>query len=423
MNLNQVVQISVPLKDLICSFCNEVYTFNDSVRKPMLLCKNKHIFCNSCCSKLVKCPACHEDKLEKSSTPGRDRLKGLEEGTKSLREKVPTFSYKEFEKCSQGPRYGSTADVFKFNWGTNVVAMKQLRLQARDSQKEDLLLEASIGVQLKHPNIVQVFGITEIEPNYFGIIMEWADLETLAQQMNEMTEKGKIFASLDICKGLSYLHGKKLAHRDLKPQNILLFGKDGQKLTAKISDFGTSRVIQSIQTNSVIGTLKYAAPELFQQKARCGLSADIFSFVLILFELFSGIDPFPGTVYDIIGAKQLKANPKIPDDFPADLKLVIERCWTNEPMERPSVEDINNVLDKMLPIASNRKSKKITALENIDSLNLALPTSPAQQNSVHHFAPWQYPKTDNVQAPVKVADAVKVRATPEFNVSFFRNFP
>lgn len=74
MNLSQQVnlQVNVPLSDLICGVCNEMYNFNDSTRKPMILCRNRHTVCNSCFSRLVMCPTCRETKLEQSLTPGWD---------------------------------------------------------------------------------------------------------------------------------------------------------------------------------------------------------------------------------------------------------------------------------------------------------------------------------------------------------------
>ena len=316
----------------------------------MFLCKNKHTSCHSCWSGLEKCPICVEAKLEKNNILGRKKLRNLKQGIKFLRENIQTVPFSEIIKEKQVPECGgANADVFKCKWGTKIVALKQLRLQAKDSQKEALFFEASIGVQLKHPNIVQVFGITEIEPNYFGIIMEWADLGTLAQNMSKMSEKEKTSASLCICDGLSYLHLNNLAHRDLTPFNILLFGN---RSTAKISDFGTLRVIKSIQTNSAIGTLKFAAPELFQPKAKCGASVDIFSLSVILYQLFSGKDPYPGTLPEVVGAKHAKTFPSIPSDFPNELGSIINQCWVSEPDGRPTLTEIATSLKNYLNLVS-----------------------------------------------------------------------
>jgi serine/threonine protein kinase len=87
---------------------------------------------------------------------------------------------------------------------------------------------------------------------------------SLRENLPIPSESRKISIALDICNGLNYLHSKKIAHRDLKPENILLFG-DG--LRAKISDFGTSKEIHTLDiTSRMVGTPKYAAPGMFTYK-------------------------------------------------------------------------------------------------------------------------------------------------------------
>ena len=157
---------------------------------------------------------------------------------------------------------GSYADVYQCKWNNSNlhVALKQLRIKPKACQMDEIQLEAAICFQMQHPNIVALFGLTRLENNYMGLVMEWADQGSLSDNMEEMKEDEKIKVSLCICKGLDYMHSNRIAHRDLKPENVLLFG---DKSTAKISDFGTSKVIQTIITSTgAVGTPKYSAPEL-----------------------------------------------------------------------------------------------------------------------------------------------------------------
>ncbi len=65
-----------------------------------------------------------------------------------------------------------------------------------------------MGLRLRHPNIVQLFGLTKFENDHLGIVMEWADQGTLAENMEEMSLEQRIKVSLGICDGLAYLHSR-----------------------------------------------------------------------------------------------------------------------------------------------------------------------------------------------------------------------
>jgi serine/threonine protein kinase len=174
---------------------------------------------------------------------------------------IPLIPISHLQRLSLLPvATGSYADVFQCKWNATYVALKQLRIKPKASQLEDIQLEAALCYRVRHPNIVQMFGMTKLENNYMGLVMEWADQGSLRDNMGKMKPEEKIKVSLCICEGLEYMHFIRIAHRDLKPENVLLFGK---KSIAKISDFGTSKVIQTIITSTgAVGTPKYSAPEL-----------------------------------------------------------------------------------------------------------------------------------------------------------------
>ncbi len=168
----------------------------------------------------------------------------------------------DLERISEDPiATGSCADIFQYKWHNTVVALKRPRIKPNPSQMDDIQLEAALCFKMHHPNIVAVFGLTQLRNNYMGIVMEWADQGNLSENMSKMMNEEKIKVSLCICEGLAYMHASRIAHRDLKPENVLLFGNLS---TAKISDFGMSKVIQTIMTNTsgLVGTPKYFAPEL-----------------------------------------------------------------------------------------------------------------------------------------------------------------
>jgi serine/threonine protein kinase len=209
---------------------------------------------------MTECPNCQakQNNLLLNET---EALQRIEENRKQLLNDIPMIPISDLKRLTTHPiATGSNADVFQCKWNASHVALKQLRIKPKASKLDDIKLEAALCFKLRHPNIVAMFGMTKLENNYMGLVMEWADQGSLSESIEDMNPEEKIRASLCICEGLAYMHSNRIAHRDLKPENVLLFG---DKSIAKISDFGTSKVIQTIITSTgAVGTPKYSAPEL-----------------------------------------------------------------------------------------------------------------------------------------------------------------
>ena len=330
--------------DFSCSYCFELFLVKNAIdRKPQAFCQKGHIFCQLCCSKLKKCP---KQGCNNPVTVFMDNelVESLNKAWHILRKDLPKILAEEILFVHKDPvAHGNSSKVYSCKWKTFNVALKKLK--GIEKEKNNILIEAGIGIKLQHPNIVRLYGLTELKNNHLGIVMEWADQGTLRDGMTEMSFSKKIQVSLNVCDGLAYLHYNKIAHRDLKPENILLFGE--QKI-AKISDFGTSKVVETLQFNTrEIGTPIYTAPELFGKNICFGVSVDVYSLNAILFELFSGLCPFPGDMKKVWGAKMAGEKPEIPPGFPLLLINLIDRGWEKNHTERPTISEYALALKQM----------------------------------------------------------------------------
>ena len=208
-----------------------------------------------------ECPTCKaKQKKHSSKESEEEKFQKIKDQINQIVTKIPKIQIEEIERLTALPSAtGSYADIFKCSNNGSLVALKQLRIKPEENQMFGIQREAALCFQVQHPNVVRLFGLTTLENNYLGIVMEWADQGNLRENMKKMSEREKIKVSLCVCEGLAYMHSNRIVHRDLKPENILLFG---DRSNAKISDFGTSKVFQTMIVNtSTIGTLKYSAPE------------------------------------------------------------------------------------------------------------------------------------------------------------------
>jgi serine/threonine protein kinase len=138
---------------------------------------------------------------------------------------------------------------------------------------------------------------------------------------------------------MRYIHSRGIIHRDLKPSNILINGKE----YVWISDFGASRSeTEERRSEKGTGTVRYAAPEQFEEGSDCTTKCDVFVFGLVLYEILVGKPVFPGSESHLNVIERIRRGtlPVPPDGYGDVMQTLIGRCWKRNPQDRPSFGEI-----------------------------------------------------------------------------------
>lgn len=201
--------------------------------------------------------------------------------------------------------------------------------------------EREIGnlMNLHHPNIILFIGACMEPPCIVTELAEHGSLyETIHKRPNELDDVKRVLQIiLDSSKGMAYLHSLGILHRDLKSQNILLC----KHWSAKISDFGISRVADDSTMTSRVGTTRWTAPEVLKTEGTYSQKADVYSFGVVLWEIASKEIPFneKGVLGFMVEDAVMKGErPKMPATCNSDYQKLIENCWAQEPEQRPDFE-------------------------------------------------------------------------------------
>ena len=242
---------------------------------------------------------------------------------------------------------GSYAKIYKVKKDSSdkTYVLKNIPVSEEDySSMKEILNESSILSTCDNIYVVKYYD-SFFYSGTFNIITEFCPYGDLFGYIKFYKERGSkieekiiwiIFIQLSL--GLSYLHHKKILHRDIKTKNIFI----KNNLTVKIGDFGIAKILNSTSSyaHTFIGTPYYISPELCKDQPYNDKS-DVWSLGCVLYELCTLNHPFEGgtqvEIYEKIMTQKFKA---ISPEYSLELKKMVDLLLEKDEKKRPKMKDI-----------------------------------------------------------------------------------
>ncbi|XP_062864782.1 receptor-interacting serine/threonine-protein kinase 3 [Trichomycterus rosablanca] len=267
---------------------------------------------------------------------------------------------------------GGFGEIYKVRHKMWVMDVAIKLLHQNNSSGSDLLQEAKLMQHGTNPNVLNFFGVYEgtmlskgkTLSNQLGLVMEYMERGSL-RGLQDVWRKPlpwplTVRVVHQIALGMNFLHqlGPPLLHLDLKPSNVLL----DASLNAKITDFGLSKIAQSVSRSSVPGgsgvggTLSYMPPEALDSDSSApytpSFSFDVYSYGILLWSVMAGTEPYSGVQSTLVKFRiTMKDRPdlKLIDSSRVDGRLMdlMKQCWHHDPQQRPSFRDCVEETEKL----------------------------------------------------------------------------
>ena len=212
---------------------------------------------------------------------------------------------------------------------------------ATSEEEQRFFREARNVARLRHPNIAQVYDISEDRNTPF-IVSEFIDGMTLRELLGTgtLTHKESVKLMIQIAEAIEFAHRSKIIHRDLKTSNILV----DHNHRAYVVDFGLSRrddaEITMTVDGAIVGTVQYMSPEqAIGNQTAVGPCSDIYSLGVILYELLCKELPFHGSkrmVIEQVINEEPRSLHRLNESVPRDLETITLKAMAKKPSQRYS---------------------------------------------------------------------------------------
>ncbi|MCB9539278.1 MAG: serine/threonine protein kinase [Myxococcales bacterium] len=208
--------------------------------------------------------------------------------------------------------------------------------------------EAKAVARLNHPHIVQVHVFGQMETGQPYLAMEYVEGHTLTDLMigsGRLPEARALRIVEQVCDALVEAHGAGLVHRDLKPDNIMLADRHGNRDYVKVLDFGLAKMVDAEERagvthdGAIFGTPRYMSPEQGRGE-KVDARTDLYALGVVLYEMLSGVHPFEArSTLDFL-MKHASAPVVLPSARFPDLTLmprveqILKTCLAKDPADR-----------------------------------------------------------------------------------------
>ncbi|XP_038851439.1 dual specificity testis-specific protein kinase 1-like [Salvelinus namaycush] len=277
---------------------------------------------------------------------------------------------------------GFFSEVFKVQHRISGQVMA-LKMNTMASNRANMLREVQLMNRLSHPNILRFVGVCVNEGQLHALTeyINGGNLEQLLDSDRYLSWSVRMGLSLDIARGLQYLHTKGIFHRDLTSKNCLVRWESGQ-CTAVVGDLGLAEKIPEYsegadqQPLAVVGSPYWMAPEVLRGEIY-NEKVDVFAYGIILCEVIARIQADPDFLprTEDFGLDVEMFQHMVGDCPPAFLSLAVT-CCNMDPKRRPSFSEIVTELQRR---ETERTQKDEAALKDLGPLKrrfLCLPGDP-----------------------------------------------
>jgi serine/threonine protein kinase len=232
--------------------------------------------------------------------------------------------------------------------------------------------EAQASARIKHPAVVDVFDVGELEDGSLFLAMELLDgvlLEDALHAVPRLSVQDFVVILLGVTQALAAAHNVNIVHRDIKPANIFLHkSRETGFFSPKMLDFGVSKFAsasdaEATKVGSVLGSPRYMSPEQARSAASVDARADIWSVGVLLFEGLTGTWPHEGDSFSSLMVAIGTGPPASIDarapSLPESLRSIVRECLAP--------------LDRRLPSAAALAARLEAALADPSLAQLSLP--------------------------------------------------